>query len=68
MQPITDKVIAEVTRRIIAELDPEEVILFGSYAWGTPHKKVTSIYASLCLMVFQGLTVLNGVPGVECSK
>jgi len=33
MQPITDKVIAEVTRRIIAELDPEEVILFGSYAW-----------------------------------
>ena len=38
MQPITDEVIAEVTRRIVAELDPEEIILFGSYAWGTPHK------------------------------
>jgi len=54
MQPITDKVIAEVTRRIIAELDPEEIILFGSYAWGTPHK-----YSDIDLCVI----VSDGIPG-----
>lgn len=38
MKFITDKVITEVTRRIATELNPEEIILFGSYAWGEPHK------------------------------
>lgn len=38
MKSITDKVIAEVVRRIATELNPEEIIMFGSYAWGEPHK------------------------------
>lgn len=28
--------LSEVTRRLIAEFQPEQVILFGSYAWGEP--------------------------------
>jgi len=38
MKLITNEILAEVTRRIVNKLDPDEVILFGSYAWGTPHK------------------------------
>lgn len=54
MNPITDEAIAVVTRRIVAELDPEEIILFGSYAWGTPHK-----YSDLDLFII----VPDGIPG-----
>ena len=28
--------IPEIKEQIIRELDPEKIILFGSYAWGTP--------------------------------
>jgi uncharacterized protein len=35
---INAEMITEVTRRLVAELNPEEIILFGSYAWGTPNK------------------------------
>ena len=28
--------ISEITKQIIAEYDPEKVILFGSFAWGKP--------------------------------
>ncbi len=35
---INSEMITEVTRRLVAELNPEEIILFGSYAWGTPNK------------------------------
>jgi predicted nucleotidyltransferase len=28
----------EITRRLVAELHPEQVILFGSHAWGVPHE------------------------------
>ena len=35
--PVTEELLAEITRRIVAALDPERVILFGSYAYGTPH-------------------------------
>lgn len=54
MNPITPKVIAEATCRIALELEPEEIILFGSYAWGTPHK-----YSDLDLCVI----VADGIPG-----
>jgi uncharacterized protein len=30
-------VIAEATRRLVQEFDPEEIWLFGSYAWGEPN-------------------------------
>ncbi len=29
-------VLAEISRRIVDKLHPDEVILFGSHAWGTP--------------------------------
>jgi predicted nucleotidyltransferase len=29
-------VIAEATRRLVAEFQPEQIWLFGSYAWGEP--------------------------------
>ncbi|NJM69290.1 MAG: nucleotidyltransferase domain-containing protein [Scytonema sp. RU_4_4] len=38
MAPITNSIIEEITRRLVALLNPEEIILFGSYAWGTPHQ------------------------------
>jgi predicted nucleotidyltransferase len=34
--PVTEEILAEITRRIVAARDPEKVILFGSYAYGTP--------------------------------
>lgn len=33
--PATQR-IAEVTRRLVAEFAPEQIILFGSHAWGHP--------------------------------
>lgn len=54
MKSVTDKVIAEVTRRIATELDPEAIILFGSYAWGEPHK-----YSDLDLCI----VLPDGIPG-----
>jgi predicted nucleotidyltransferase len=35
-QPVTDEILEEVTERIVAALEPEKVILFGSYAHGRP--------------------------------
>jgi len=29
-------IIAEATRRLVAEFQPEQIWLFGSYAWGEP--------------------------------
>lgn len=31
-----EKEIKQLTEKIIAELNPEKIILFGSHAWGTP--------------------------------
>lgn len=28
----------EICKRIVSEVNPEKIILFGSYAWGTPHE------------------------------
>jgi predicted nucleotidyltransferase len=34
--PVTEEILAEIVRRIVAALRPEKVILFGSYVYGTP--------------------------------
>jgi uncharacterized protein len=34
--PVTEEILAEIVRRIVTALHPERVILFGSYAYGTP--------------------------------
>ncbi|MCX6761486.1 MAG: nucleotidyltransferase domain-containing protein [Candidatus Moranbacteria bacterium] len=35
---ITNEKIQEVADKIVKEYQPEKIILFGSYAWGTPHE------------------------------
>jgi uncharacterized protein len=36
MQTTEAEVLPEIVRRLVAEFDPEEIILFGSRAWGQP--------------------------------
>jgi predicted nucleotidyltransferase len=33
-----DQILKEITRRLVAELQPRQIILFGSYAWGQPNE------------------------------
>lgn len=33
---LTAETLSEISRRIAAQLHPEQIILFGSHAWGTP--------------------------------
>lgn len=54
MMPITNDLINEIVHRIVTAVNPEEIILFGSYAWGTPHK-----YSDIDLCVI----VPNDIPG-----
>lgn len=32
-----EKKLISITKKLVKEYQPEKVILFGSYAWGTPH-------------------------------
>ncbi len=34
--PVTREILEDVVRRLVAELRPEKIILFGSYVYGTP--------------------------------
>jgi uncharacterized protein len=34
--PVIEEILAEIVRRIVTVLHPERIILFGSYAYGTP--------------------------------
>ncbi len=36
MQTTAEDVLPEIIRRLVDEFDPEEIILFGSRAWGEP--------------------------------
>ncbi|RNC66340.1 MAG: nucleotidyltransferase domain-containing protein [Desulfuromonadales bacterium] len=36
MTTVDTSLLDEITKRLVAELRPEKVILFGSHAWGTP--------------------------------
>lgn len=36
MKRVDENLLNEMTRRLVAAFDPEQVILFGSHAWGTP--------------------------------
>jgi predicted nucleotidyltransferase len=36
MRTVSDELLHEMTRRLVEELHPEQIILFGSRAWGTP--------------------------------
>jgi len=34
--PVTHRALNEIVHRIVTELEPEKIILFGSYGYGTP--------------------------------
>lgn len=36
MKTIPAGLLQEITRRLVAEFEPEQIILFGSHAWGVP--------------------------------
>lgn len=36
MKTISDDLLRELTRRLVEQFQPEQVILFGSHAWGVP--------------------------------
>lgn len=36
MTTVDTTVLDEMTRRLVAEFQPEQIILFGSHAWGNP--------------------------------
>ncbi len=36
MSRLTRDLTAEINRRLVAEFDPDQIILFGSHAWGVP--------------------------------
>lgn len=50
MKTIPPELLAEITRRLVAEFQPEQVILFGSHAWGTPTEDSD---VDLCVIVSQ---------------
>ena len=34
--PVTERALTEIIRRIVRELQPQRIVLFGSYGYGTP--------------------------------
>jgi uncharacterized protein len=36
MEPLTEAKLAEITQRLVTALNPHQVVLFGSHAWGQP--------------------------------
>lgn len=34
--PVTGGALSEIVRRIVAQLQPQKIVLFGSYGYGTP--------------------------------
>lgn len=38
MKTLDDALLRNVTQRLVAEFQPEQVWLYGSHAWGLPHE------------------------------
>ena len=38
MKTVSQDLLDRATQRLVAEFQPEQVWLFGSHAWGTPHE------------------------------
>jgi predicted nucleotidyltransferase len=38
MKTLDTDLLAEVTRRLVDEFHPDQIILFGSHAWGVPNE------------------------------
>ncbi|MGH7599497.1 MAG: nucleotidyltransferase domain-containing protein [bacterium] len=48
--PITEKMLQNMTRRIVEAFEPEKIILFGSYAYGQPqfHSDIDLLVVTNC--------------------
>lgn len=58
MLPVTPELLETITQHLVAELNPEEIILFGSYAWGEPNKYSD---IDLCIIVADDIPDFNRV-------
>lgn len=38
VQTLSQELLTETTQKLVNALHPEQIILFGSHAWGTPHQ------------------------------
>ena len=38
MRTVPSGLLEEMTKRLVVELQPEQIILFGSHAWGVPNE------------------------------
>ncbi len=38
LSPKIEKELKRITKNIVKQYKPDKIILFGSYAWGTPHE------------------------------
>ena len=38
VEKVDEDLLQEIVRRIVSAINPLKIILFGSYAYGTPHK------------------------------
>ncbi len=38
MQKVTSELLNRISSCIVKGVQPEKIVLFGSYAWGTPHR------------------------------
>ena len=38
MKILPEEILKEMVNRLVGEFQPEKIILFGSYAWGTPNQ------------------------------
>ena len=54
MRPVSNDLLDEMTQKLVTEFRPEQVILFGSYAWGTPDK-----YSDVDMLVIVGHSELS---------
>jgi hypothetical protein len=38
MQEVTSELLSKISACIVESIQPEKIVLFGSYAWGVPHR------------------------------
>lgn len=58
--PITEEVLYEMTRRIVEAVEPEKIILFGSYAYGQPefHSDIDLLVVPIFIAIKASLSVI----------
>ncbi len=61
--PVTEEILAEIVRRIVNKLDPEQIILFGSYAYGTPNQD-----SDIDLLVIMETNLTHAYRALEVSR